>query len=94
MRQHKQRTPEQIIERKERERRIETEVVGIAATSVGAGAGVGAIAGLPGVVVGAVIGAAVGALAIIETEQAEHVKAEHEKELDDIAREAASRPRD
>jgi len=84
MKKRNERSPEDVIQKKERARRIETEVVGAAAAGAGAGAGVGAIVGLPGVVAGVVIGAAVGALAGIETERVEHAKAEHEKELDNI----------
>ena len=84
MKRKRERSPEEVVQKKERARRIETEVVGAAAAGAGAGAGAGAIVGLPGVVAGAVIGAAVGALAGIETERMEHAKAEHEKELDKI----------
>ncbi len=77
------RTPEEVVARAERKRRVETELFGTAAGAA-AGAGAGALVGPPGIVAGAIIGAAVAALSSIETERVEHEKARHEKELDAI----------
>ena len=79
----KPRTPEEIVHRAERRAHLAVEVVETLAGAA-AGAAVGALGGPVGMAAGAVIGAAAGAAVGIESEKEEHVRAEHEKELDRI----------
>ncbi len=76
-------TPEEQFAKSEKRHHREVEAIE-AAAGAAAGAIAGTLAGPVGMAAGAVIGAAIGALAGVETDRAEHLEAEREKDLDAI----------
>ncbi len=82
--------PKAVLEKHEHRAHLGVELME-AAAGAAAGAAIGALAGPVGVAAGAILGAAAGAVLGVEAEALEHEQADHDKDLDDIGREAPSK---